>query len=387
MPNNTRIRRTNDNLGAEVAIGGQRVELEREVVYRYGDQAVGEVRRPLRVKPVLELEIQPRLVVRPLAERGPLAIEVTLRSNVERPLAGYVELEVNGVKQGSLGDFTIDEPQASGTVHLEVPVGSEMKAGGYRIRLTAQLENGERYGAAYPVMEYPHVRPISVMREASLDLRILDLTMPPLARVGYIRGASDRVPEVLQNLGLPVELLAPQELQTADLDSYDAIVVGSRAYETEPALAAGNGRLLDYARAGGLVIVQYQQYQFARGGFAPYPLEILRPHGRVTDETSPVRVLVPEHPVFNSPNVLGEEDWQGWVQERGLYFAGEWDDRYQPLLELADSGRAGERGSLLVAEVGEGRWVYTGLSFFRGLPAGVPGAIRLFVNLLGLGKT
>jgi len=201
-----------------------------------------------------------------------------------------------------------------------------------------------------------------------------------------VRGASDRVPEALQAVGVPIELLGPDTLARGDLSRYDAIVIGSRAYETEPALVASNGRLLDYARAGGLVIVQYQQYPFVNGGFAPYRLSIARPHDRVTDETAAVTVLDSASPVFHVPNEIGPDDWRGWVQERGLYFAHDWDPAYTPLVELHDPGELPLQGGLLVAAVGKGRYGYTGLSFFRQLPAGVPGAYRLFANLLALGK-
>jgi len=218
------------------------------------------------------------------------------------------------------------------------------------------------------------------------ELRAARLALPGLARVGYVRGASDRVPEALRAVGVPVELLAPDSLARGDLSRYDAIVIGSRAYETEPALVAANGRLLDYARAGGLVIVQYQQYPFVDGGFAPYRLSIARPHERVTDETAPVTPLDPKHPVFHVPNEIAAGDWNGWVQERGLYFAHDWDAAYAALLETHDPGEPPLQGGLLVARLGRGTYVYTGLSFFRQLPAGVPGAYRLFANLLTLNK-
>ncbi|MGH7606711.1 MAG: hypothetical protein ACREME_05175, partial [Gemmatimonadales bacterium] len=183
--------------------------------------------------------------------------------------------------------------------------------------------------------------------------------------------------------------LDAEALARADLSRYDAIVIGSRAYETDAALVANNGRVLDYVRQGGLLIVQYQQYAFVNGGFAPYPLHIGRPHDRVTDETAPVTALDPAHSVFNYPNAIGAADWEGWVQERGLYFARDWDSTYTPLLETYDGGRdaPGLRGGLLIAPLGRGTYVYTGLSFFRQLPAGVPGAYRLFANLLGLRRT
>ena len=168
----------------------------------------------------------------------------------------------------------------------------------------------------------------------------------------------------------------------ADLSHFDAILVGSRAYESDPELPKANGRLLAYARAGGLVIVQYQQYPFVEGKFSPYPLEIARPHDRVTDETAKVTLLEPNHSIFHNPNAISDADWQGWVQERGLYFAHTWDKEFTPLLSMADPGGPEQRGGLLVAPVGKGRYVYTGLAFFRELPAGVPGAYRLLANLL-----
>ena len=219
---------------------------------------------------------------------------------------------------------------------------------------------------------------------ATARVSAFDLRLPKLSRVGYVVGAADRVPESLLEVGVPVVRLVAAELAAGDLSRYDAIVVGARAYESDPALVAANGRLLDYVRGGGLLIVQYQQYAFVEGRFAPLPLEIARPHDRITDEGAPVSLLDPTSPVFRYPNPVGPADWEGWVQERALYMAGSWDPGYRPLLEMSDAGEPAQRGGLLVARVGKGTYVYTGLAFFRQLPAGVPGAFRLFVNLLGL---
>jgi hypothetical protein len=190
------------------------------------------------------------------------------------------------------------------------------------------------------------------------------------------------MPAVLESLGIPVVVLSEETLRLGDLGQFDVIVIGSRAYETDEELRSSNPRLLDYVEAGGMLIVQYQQYQFVAGEYAPFPLDIGRPHGRVTDETAPVRLLEPDHSLFQEPNAIGPADWIGWVQERGLYFPETWDQRYRPLLAMRDPGREEESGALLVAHYGEGTYIYSGLSFFRQLPAGVPGAIRLFVNLL-----
>jgi hypothetical protein len=212
--------------------------------------------------------------------------------------------------------------------------------------------------------------------------------LPKLTRVGYVRGASDRVPEFLRQAGVPLDLLGAKDLLEGDLRRYDAVVVGSRAYEIDPALARANQRLLEYAKGGGLVVVQYQQYPFIEGKFAPFTLEIARPHDRVTDETAAVTLLDPQSPVFHKPNEIRPEDWNGWIQERGLYFAHTWDAAYVPLLSMKDPDpdQPEQKGSLLVAPLGKGHYVYTGLAFFRQLPAGVPGAYKLFANLLAIGK-
>jgi hypothetical protein len=264
------------------------------------------------------------------------------------------------------------------------------------------------YDLGVYTVDYPHIRPRSYIRPATATLRIAPLVVPRLARVGYIRGAADRVPEALGDVGVPVTLLSAPTLERGNLDQYDAIIVGPRAYEIDSALVENNRRLLDYARRGGLVIVQYQQHRFFTGGFAPYPLKVGGPplrlapsppnrgsgtastparpvsHDRVVDENAPVRMLLPDHPLFRIPNRLGRVDWQGWIQERGLYFARSWDRGYRPVLETHDPGEPPLAGGLLVAPVGKGTYVYTGLSFFRQLPAGVPGAFRLFANLLAL---
>ena len=368
-----------------VRIGETPVTLEREVVHRYRDQAVGEVRRPLRAVPTLEVAVEPQLIVWPLGREGRQELEVTVTSHSVAPVAGNLELRLRMAGPSyAVTSFEIEEPRGRQVVRLALtrPEGGCQSFEG---RVSAVLESGERFDTALPLLDYPHIRPVPMVRTADVKLRLVDLELPPLGRIGYVRGASDRVPEALRRIGLPVELLGPGELSSVDLSDFDAVVVGARAYEIEPALAAVNARLMDWVRGGGLLIVQYHKYPFVEGGFAPFPLSIGRPHGRVTDERSPVRLLEPEHPVFNRPNRITDADWEGWVQERGLYFAESWDEAYRPLLAMRDPGRAEELGSLLLADVGAGRYIYTGLSFFRQLPAGVPGAFRVFANLLALG--
>ncbi len=365
-------------------LAGEPIELEREVVYRAGDQAVGEVRRPLRVVPELEVSVEPEMVVWPVGRRQgePLVIEIA--SNVERPVTARLEVEVPaGWRTIEPMDIEIEPSRRRRMVEVRLEVPANVKPGRYQVGVAVTAASG-RFDQSVRMIDYQHVRPAVMPKPATVEVSAGDIRLPRLRRFGYVRGASNLVPESLTRIGLPLELFSAEDLAAADLSAFDAIVVGSRAYEVDPGLLRASPLLLDYARAGGLLIVLYQQYQFVSGGHAPYPLGIRRPHDRVTDETAPVRVLEPEHAVFTTPNRIGEADWHGWVQERGLYMAGSWDDAYRPLLAMADPGEEEKRGALLVARLGKGHYVYSGLAFFRQLPAGVAGAYRLFANLLAL---
>ncbi|MEM8929914.1 MAG: PIG-L family deacetylase [Acidobacteriota bacterium] len=370
-------------------LDGAPMVLDREVIYRMRDQAIGEVRRPLRIVPAIEVAVDRDRIVWPIGRRDETEVTATVRSNLDRPVTVALDASMRG--DGGEG-WSLDGPT---TVEITEPGGRRSVA--WRLRAPKTAESGRFeltvraidpvdriYDQSLDVIDYPHVRPVvqPVSAVAAVHAGVVEL--PTLDRVGYVRGASDRVPEALREIGLPIELLDARALAEADLSIYDAVIVGSRAYEVDAALVAANGRLLDYVHAGGLLIVQYQQYAFVRGGLAPLPLTIARPHGRVTDETASPRLLVPEHPIFRTPNVLEASDWQGWVQERGLYFADTWDAGYTPLLAFTDPGREEQRGALLVADWGAGRYVYTGLAFFRQMPAGVVGAYRLLANLLAL---
>ena len=375
-------------MAARLTIAGQPVTLRREVVYRYRDQGIGEVRRPIVVTQPFDVAVTPDLVVWPIdgAAGGPRHFTITVTNRARGPAATQVVVTPPSGWAAAPAEslsFQREDEAKSLTVTVALPPGA--RPGVYALQAAA-VTAGERKEGALAVIDYPHIRPRPVAHASTAELRAARIALPAVTRVGYVRGASDRVPEALQAVGVPLELLGPDTLARGDLSRYDAIVIGSRAYEVDAALVASNGRLLDYARTGGLVIVQYQQYPFVNGNFAPYRLSIARPHDRVTDETAPVTERDAAHRVFHVPNEIGPDDWAGWVQERGLYFAHDWDAAYTPLLETHDPGEPPLFGGLLVAAVGQGTYVYTGLSFFRQLPAGVPGAYRLFANLLALGK-
>lgn len=369
-----------------LSVGGTSIALSREVVYRFRDQAFGEIRRPVRAVPAVEVAVEPDRIVWPAAQKGAKRLEVTLTGNSSKPVSGRVEVETpTGWPAVAPVPFTLESRGDRRFVDVTLRPPQPFTAGRGTFRVVAVLDDGTRFASSVRVLDYPHVPAMPMPEESSVEVVAADIRLPPVKRVAYVRGASDRVPEALAAIGVPIVVLTPKELQSGDLSRYDAIVIGSRAYETEPALARANGRVLDYARAGGLLIVQYQQYQFVEGKFSPYPIEISRPHGRVTDENAPVRILDPASPAFQAPNRIAEPDWAGWVQERGLYFPAKWDPAYAPLLAMTDPGQPEQQGALLVAKLGKGTYVYTGLAFFRQLPAGVPGAYRLFANLLGLG--
>ena len=240
------------------------------------------------------------------------------------------------------------------------------------------------YREGVTLVDYPHVSRAALFSRASTRVSVVPVSVEPGLRVGYVMGSGDLGAEALTQMGVAVRMLGPDAVRAGAFQGLDVVVLGIRAYETRADLVAANGKLLDFARAGGTVIVQYNKYEYPQGGFAPYPVSISRPHDRVSDETVPVRILEPDHPLFNYPNRITESDFEGWAQERGLYFLREWDERYTPLLEMSDPGEEAKRGGLVVAPLGEGLYVYTGLAFFRQFPEGVPGAFRLFANLVSL---
>lgn len=364
---------------------GDGFTLAREVSFRFDDQARGEVRRPITVVPRVDVKIDPATDVWSTATPGAHRFTVTLTHGARDTTEGSVTVQVpRGWPRVPARHFRLTRENEREALKFEVTPPAVMPPQSVTLRATATDAAGRRYEQGVVTVDYPHIRPRSYVQPAIAVVRAAALRLPPLRRVGYIRGASDRVPEALTSVGVPVAMLDADALERGDLARYDAIVVGPRAYETDSALIENNGRLLAYARAGGLVIVQYQQHQYFDGGFAPYPMTLADPHDRVTDETAAVRLVAPDHPAFRSPNRIGDADWSGWVQERGLYFAHTWDAAYRPLLETHDPGGPALEGGLLVAKVGRGTYVYSGLSFFRELPAGVPGGFRLFANLLGL---
>lgn len=367
------------------------------------DPAQGELREPLLVLPGVSIDAEPDVVVLPLDAAGrPLVrprFDQSLRVNSRargpvrvgwRLPPGWDALTI----RESAASAPIESGTASGLAHavgdarvmVELDLPERVTPGDYRLRLGARDALAEA-APGYALVDYPHIRPRLVPEPDDVLVRAFPVAVPSGVRIAYVPGSGDDAPAAIAALGLTVDTLAADAIASTDLSVFDVILTGARAYEVSPELAspAARARFESFVRGGGALIVQYNKYDFADHDMALLPLTMSRPHDRVTDEAAPVRLLDPSHPLLSRPNRIGAADFEGWVQERGLYFAHTWDDAYTPLLEMADPGRTPLRGSLLAARIGRGWYVYTGLALFRQLPAGVPGAYRLLANLLALG--
>jgi hypothetical protein len=233
-------------------------------------------------------------------------------------------------------------------------------------------------------IKYDHIPNITLFPPAETKLIDLNLKIEG-KKIGYIPGAGDLVSDALKQVGYDVHELTESEIMTGDLSGYDAIVTGVRAYNVNPRLAVEQPKLLEYVKNGGNLVIQYNNSNgLVTKQIGPYPFKVI--NQRVTDEDAKVTVSDPQNPVLNYPNTITQDDFTGWIQERGLYFVGDIDANYKAPLKMSDPGESGKNGALIVGNYGTGRFVYTSLAFFRQLPAGVPGAYRLFVNLLSKPK-
>lgn len=351
--------------------------------YRFRDQVVGEVRRPVHVVPRVDVRVEPRAGVWGTGG-GEREITVSLLHGAPDTTAGSLQLEVPpGWSVAPAVPFRLTREEESWRHTFAVRPAAGARPGTYQVRAIARTATGEEFSLGLETIDYPHLTARLLPRPAAMTVQLAEVRLPRVARIGYVRGASDRVPEVLREVGLSLDVLDRTALLRGDFSPWDVIVIGSRAFETDTALVEQSARLLEWVARGGRLVVQYQQQAYFNGGHPPVPMSLAqRGHDRVTDEAAPVRVLRPDRPPFSGPNRMTEADWDGWVQERGLYFATTWDPAWEPFLHTGDPGEPPLAGGLLATRVGAGTYIYTGLSFFRQLPAAVPGALRLFLNLL-----
>jgi len=245
--------------------------------------------------------------------------------------------------------------------------------------------NGNIYDKSLVEINYDHIPKQSILLPAESKFVRLNLVKKGQS-IGYIKGAGDEVPKYLKQIGYSVTEIDPKSISHNSLDAYDAVILGIRAYNTIPELKIKQDLILEYVNKGGNVIVQYNTSHnlVVEDNLAPYELKLSR--DRITDENAKVTFLAKDHEIMNFPNKIKPEDFDGWVQERGLYFPNKWADEFSPILSFQENGGGPLNGSLLVAKYGKGNYMYTGLSFFRELPAGVPGAYKLLTNMISLGK-
>jgi len=353
------------------------------VVYRFLDPVNGDVRLPIAVTPRISVALDNASEL----ARANVAIDrfvnVTLRSAMMTPQSVRISLALPaGLTADSASrSVTLD---SAGTRRVTFRLRGRLAPGIHAVSASATAGT-ETYASGYIPIDYEHITPQRLYRPATVELQAVDVSVPEGTSLGYVQGVGDKVAIALQQLGIPVTVIRPLDIPTVDLSRFTAVVTGPRAYDAHSELIDNNTYLLDYVRGGGTLVVQYGQYEMMRPGIMPYPISIARPHDRVTDETAPMTVLDPSAPVLNSPNRVIEADFNGWVQERGLYMPRAFDERYRPVLETNDPDAPPNRGGILVAPYGRGTYVYTTLAFFRQLPAGVGGAAKLFVNLVTQG--
>jgi LmbE family N-acetylglucosaminyl deacetylase len=364
-----------------VDANGEHLNLDVPVVYRWVDPVAGERYRALDVVPPVALSFDRGVYL--FSDSRPRTVEVTVRS-ADVPISGNLVLDLPAGWKSS--PERIPLALAGGEADTVVTFRVTPAAGPAAATVTAafEMEQGRRWTQQRITLDYPHVPMQTLLPPAQSRLVHADVRVSG-REIGYLMGSGDQVPDALEQMGLHATLLDDATVERGDLSRFPVIVAGVRAYNTRPRLLAHQRRLLDWVAAGGRLVVQYQTVNPAfERELGPAPLRIT--NQRVTVEEAPVTALDPASPLLHTPNPIGPSDYEGWVQERGLNFAGTWDPIYHPVLSCHDPGEPPRDGGLLVARYGKGTFVYTGYSWFRELPAGVPGAWRLFANLVSGGR-
>ncbi len=370
----------NINVTFNLIIDNVKIPFKKPIVYKRNDPVNGETYKPFEIIPEVSAKIDEKVIIFDNNQQKEIPIIVKAGRN---DIEGYVTLrspnnwEVYPEKQKV---FITNKGDEQTLVFTVIPPKNQSE--GYISPLVFVGEND--YSKELIEIDYDHIPFQTVVLHS--ESKIVKLNIKKKGEnIGYIEGAGDVVPESLQQIGYNVVTIKPEDINSEALQRFDAIVVGIRAYNTVDELKFKQKYLFDFVNNGGNMIVQYNtSFRLKTSELAPYELKLSR--ARVTDENAEVRILNPEHPVLNFPNKISSKDFEGWVQERGLYFPGEWSDEFTPILSINDKGETPKEGSLLVAKYGKGHYIYTGLSFFREFPAGVSGAYRLFANMLSIGK-
>ncbi len=365
----------------KLSIEGEIIEYETPITHKRNDPVDGEVHRSFEVEPEVSVNLQEKVIV--FANDAPKTIRVLVKSGrvgaKGRLLAQLPEGWRSEPEAHALG-FTGEKGEEQ-TVEFQIFPSQNQSTGELKL---AWETFGNTPAQQRIEINYPHIPVQLLFLDAKAKVVKIDLEKRG-ENIGYYMGAGDDIPASLEQIGYRVTLLEDGDMTLNKLQKFDALIMGVRAYNTRPRLKFHQKTLMEYVEKGGTLIVQYNtSFRLVTEALAPYQLNLSR--DRVTVEGAEVRFLLPEHPVLNTPNKITAADFEDWVQERGLYFPNEWDDRYAAILSSNDPGEPPRNGGLLVAEYGEGHFIYTGYSWFRELPAGVPGAYRVFANLISIGR-
>ena len=381
---------------AEAVYIFQHIEIPIRAIVRAqaGNQLRGPDFTEFQIVPALSLVLDPDFKIAPvLPKPKEYEFRVSILNNLKSGARGTLKLQTSAgwhVRPVE-SQFALSRKGEtySTSFFVQVPAGSQPTD--YPVQAIATMD-GQEFKNGYQIISYPENWTRNFYHPARAKIEIFDVKTPPNLTVGYIPGAGDEVPEAIEQLGVKVQMISASDLAFGDLSRFSAIVTGIRAYNVNEDLKANNQRILDYVNRGGTLIVQYvRPEQGTRGAgapsysFGPYPMTVSDSE-RITDEDSPIKILDPANPVFNQPNKITESDFQGWVQERGLYFMSKWDSHYKALLSGYDPGEQPKDGGMLIAQYGKGNYIYTGYAWFRQLPAGIPGAFRIFANMISLGR-
>ena len=367
---------------ANYLIDGFTFSLESEIVYKTDDPVGGEIYQPFEIIPAITGSFQESVNV--FASRDSQRLEIVVKAN-KSSLTGSVTLEVPQGWTFSPKEQTVqfNRKGEEKVIAFWVTPPTFQSEGNATVIMKAE---SERYDKKLLIIKHPHIPAQTVLLSSNAKVVRIDLEKSG-EKVGYVMGAGDVVPASLSQMGFQVTQLHVNNLTEENLKSFDAVVLGVRAYNTVEGIEFKQKALFNYVENGGNLIVQYNttgDLKVSEKELAPLPMSLSR--DRITDEDAPVTFLVPNHSILNFPNKITEIDFKGWEQERGLYFPGKWDNAFTPVLRFNDPGEKPLDGALLVARHGKGYYIYTGLSFFRELPAGVPGAFRLFANMISMGK-
>jgi LmbE family N-acetylglucosaminyl deacetylase len=342
----------------------------------------GTVLEPLIVGPAISVSISPQAGIVPLGAKS-FDLTVTIHSNAKGPAKGTVKLDLPEGWRAPQEEFSTSKDGDDQTLNFQV-TPARLQEKPYTITAVATYD-GHTYKEGYHTVGYPGLRPYNLYRASTYRTTGVDVKVAPALNVGYIVGAGDDMPQSLVNLGISVHFLTAGDLATGNLSRFDAIILGVRTYAVREDLKTYNGRLLVYVKNGGVVIVQYNTPEYDHD-YGPYPYKMGFNPEEVTDEHSKVEILDPANPVFSWPNKITNKDFENWVEERGSKFLESWDSGYEPLLETHDPGQAPQKGGLVYAKYGKGVYIYNAYAFYRQMPEGVPGAYRIFANMVSLAK-